>query len=75
MSLESSTSTDDGYGVALRAALIRFFPVLMLIVLVTTPKYMMVMFTDDRGHLMLLASAVVMGMGIFVMKKMISFKI
>ena len=49
--------------------------VVMLIVLITTPKYMMLMFTDDRGHLMLLASAVIMGLGIFVMKKMISFKI
>jgi tight adherence protein B len=44
-------------------------------VLVTTPKYMMVMFTDDRGHLMLMASGMVMGLGIFVMKRMISFKI
>ena len=58
------------------ASIIGSLPVVvMLIVLVTTPKYMMVMFTDDRGHLMLLASAVVMGLGIFVMKRMISFKI
>ena len=49
--------------------------VVMLIVLVTTPSYMMLMFTDSRGHLMLLGSAVWMGMGIFVMKRMISFKI
>ncbi len=49
--------------------------VVMILVLVTTPKYMMVMFTDDRGHLMLLVSGVVMAIGIFVMKRMISFKI
>ena len=58
------------------ASIIGSLPVVvMIIVLITTPKYMMVMFTDDRGHLMLLACGVVMSMGIFVMKRMISFKI
>ncbi|HWE47846.1 MAG TPA: type II secretion system F family protein [Caulobacteraceae bacterium] len=58
------------------ASIIGALPVVvMVIVLITTPKYMMVMFTDDRGHLMLLASGVIMGLGIFVMKRMISFKI
>jgi tight adherence protein B len=50
-------------------------PGVMLIVGLTTPSYMARMFTDDRGHLMLLGSAIWMGMGIFVMKKMINFKI
>lgn len=49
-------------------------PAVMLIVLVTTPAYMMLMFTDPRGQLMLLGAALWMGSGIFVMKKMISFK-
>ncbi len=58
------------------AGIIGSLPILvMLIVLVTTPSYMMKLFTDDRGHLMLLGSGIWMAMGIFVMKKMISFKI
>jgi tight adherence protein B len=50
-------------------------PGVMLIVTLTTPAYMMLMFTDPRGHLMLLGGAFWMSMGIFAMKKMISFKI
>ncbi|CAN5607910.1 type II secretion system F family protein [soil metagenome] len=41
---------------------------------VTAPSYMAPMFTDPRGHLMLLVAAVVMAIGIFVMRKMINFK-
>ena len=47
----------------------------MIIVSLTTPSYMGLMFTDPRGHLMLMGCGLWMGMGIFVMKKMISFKI
>jgi tight adherence protein B len=50
-------------------------PGVMIIVSLTTPAYMGRMFTDPRGHLMLIGSAIWMGLGIFVMKKMISFKI
>jgi tight adherence protein B len=50
-------------------------PGVMMIVTVTTPSYMALMFTDPRGHLMLMAGGLWMGIGIFVMKKMISFKI
>jgi len=50
-------------------------PGVMMIVSVTTPSYMEVMFTDPRGHLMLLGGAMWMCCGIFVMKKMISFKV
>ncbi|MFN3816667.1 type II secretion system F family protein [Brevundimonas sp.] len=49
-------------------------PAVMLIVMVTTPAYMMLLFTDPRGQIMLLISAMWMSMGIFVMKRMISFK-
>jgi tight adherence protein B len=44
-------------------------------VMVTSPAYMMTMFTDMRGQFMLLVSAAWMGMGIMAMRKMINFKI
>jgi tight adherence protein B len=50
-------------------------PGLMALVSLTSPGYMAPMFLDQRGHLMLLGSAIWMGMGIFVMRRMISFKI
>jgi tight adherence protein B len=50
-------------------------PVVMALVGLTTPAYMALMFTDIRGQIMLLGSAIWMGLGIFVMKRMISFKI
>lgn len=49
-------------------------PVVMILVTLTTPAYMMLMFTDVRGQLMLVLSGMLMGLGIFVMKKMIAFK-
>ena len=49
-------------------------PAVMIIVLITTPAYMMLLFTDPRGQIMLLVAAVWMSIGIFVMKRMISFK-
>lgn len=49
-------------------------PAVMLIVMITTPAYMILLFTDPRGQIMLLISAIWMSMGIFVMKRMISFK-
>lgn len=50
-------------------------PVVMALVGLTTPSYMALMFTDIRGQIMLLGSAIWMACGIFVMKRMISFKI
>ncbi|MFY7853130.1 MAG: type II secretion system F family protein, partial [Brevundimonas sp.] len=50
-------------------------PVVMTLVGLTTPAYMALMFTELRGQIMLLGSAIWMGCGIFVMKRMISFKI
>jgi tight adherence protein B len=50
-------------------------PGLMALVSVTSPGYMAPMYIDSRGHLMLLAGAFWMGMGIFVMRRMINFKI
>lgn len=49
-------------------------PVVMTLVMITTPAYMMLLFTDARGQFMLLGSAIWMSLGILMMKKMISFK-
>lgn len=49
-------------------------PGVMLMVTLTTPSYMVTMFTDDRGKLMLLAGALWMACGVFVMRRMINFK-
>ncbi len=49
-------------------------PVVMILVTVTTPAYMMVLFTDFRGQIMLLIGGLWMALGIFMMKRMISFK-
>ena len=48
-------------------------PLVMLIVYITTPDYMTPMFTEQMGHFLLLGGAVWMGLGIFVMSRMISF--
>lgn len=49
-------------------------PLVMAIVMVTSPSYMITMFTDIRGQFMLLVAGCWMGLGIFFMKKMINFK-
>lgn len=49
-------------------------PGVVTLISVTSPAYMVPMFTDPRGHLMLLVSAVWMSIGIFVMRNMINFK-
>ncbi|HBF31514.1 type II secretion system F family protein [Rhizobium sp.] len=45
------------------------------LVYMTSPDYIMVLFTDPRGHLILGASALWMSFGIFVMRQMINFDI
>lgn len=50
-------------------------PGIMGLVQITAPAYMAPMFADPRGHLMLLGGAVWMAAGIFVMRRMINFKI
>jgi tight adherence protein B len=40
----------------------------------TSPKYMVPMFTDPRGQLMLIGGAIWMAIGIFVMRRMINFR-
>jgi tight adherence protein B len=49
-------------------------PGVMLLVTVMTPSYMMVMYTDPRGQMLLAASALWMAVGGFIMKRMIAFK-
>lgn len=49
-------------------------PVVMLLVSLTTPAYMATLFTDPRGNFVLLIAVMLMSLGIFVMKRMISFK-
>jgi Flp pilus assembly protein TadB len=45
------------------------------LVYLTSPQYISILFTDPRGHLILLASGVWMSIGIFVMRNMINFDI
>ena len=49
-------------------------PGVVLMITVTTPSYMAIMYTDPRGHLMLLGGAIWMALGILVMRRMINFK-
>lgn len=49
-------------------------PGVVTLISVTSPSYMQPMFTDPRGHLMLLVGGVWMSLGIFVMRRMINFK-
>jgi tight adherence protein B len=49
-------------------------PGVVVLISVTSPTYMSVMYTDPRGNIMLGGGLLWMTIGIFVMKKMISFK-
>ena len=49
-------------------------PGVVILISVTSPAYMKPMFTDPRGHLMILGGLLWMTMGILVMRKMINFK-
>ncbi|KQU98568.1 pilus assembly protein [Ensifer sp. Root31] len=49
--------------------------IVSFLVYVTSPDYMMVLFTDPRGHLIIGAGLVWMSIGILVMRNMINFDI
>lgn len=49
--------------------------IVSFLVYVTSPDYMMVLFTDPRGHLIIGAGLVWMSIGIMVMRNMINFDI
>lgn len=49
--------------------------IVSFLVYVTSPDYMMILFTDQRGHLIIGAGLVWMSIGILVMRNMINFDI
>ncbi len=58
------------------AAIIGALPfIVALLVYLTSPEYIMILFQDSRGHLILGISAVWMSIGILVMRNMINFDI
>lgn len=48
-------------------------PIVMLLLLVSSPDYISLLWTDELGNLLLIGSAIWMTIGIFVMRKMIKF--
>ncbi|MCD2178965.1 type II secretion system F family protein [Rhizobium sp. C1] len=58
------------------AAIIGALPfIVATLVSITSPDYIKPLFSDPRGHLILLGSAIWMSIGVFVMRKMINFDI
>jgi tight adherence protein B len=49
-------------------------PGVMMLVYLTTPAYISVLFTERTGNLLLVGCGIWMGLGIAVMKKMVNFK-
>lgn len=49
--------------------------VVMTLVYLTSPQYMVVLFTDPRGHLIMIAAGIWMSLGIFIMRNMVNFEI
>ncbi len=57
------------------AGIIGSLPIIVMgLVFITTPAYILLLFTDPRGQVMLLGAGVWMSCGVFVMKRMIAFK-
>ncbi len=48
--------------------------IVMTMVYFTRPTYIMILFTDPVGNLILLGAATMMSLGVFVMNKMVNFK-
>jgi tight adherence protein B len=49
-------------------------PGVVVLIMVTAPDYMTVMFTDPRGNIMLIGAALWMILGVLTMRKMINFR-
>jgi tight adherence protein B len=49
--------------------------IVAFLVYMTSPQYMMILFTDPRGHIIMACAAVWMSIGILVMRNMINFDI
>ncbi|AVA19930.1 type II secretion system F family protein [Rhizobium sp. CB3171] len=45
------------------------------LVYLTSPQYMLILFTDPRGHLILGAAGIWMSVGIYIMRNMVNFEI
>jgi tight adherence protein B len=57
------------------AAIIGALPfIVALLVYLTSPEYMMILFTDPRGHFIMLFSGIWMSIGLLVMRNMINFE-
>jgi tight adherence protein B len=46
----------------------------MILVYAVRPAYIMLLFTEPQGHMILIVGAVMMMLGIFIMKRMVDFK-
>ena len=58
------------------AAIIGALPIVVaVLVYITSPGYIMPLFTTGAGHLVLGVSAVWMSIGIFVMRQMMNFEV
>jgi tight adherence protein B len=56
------------------AAIIGSLPIIvMMLVYITSPQYIALLWTEKLGNLLLLGSAIWMSLGVFVMRKMINF--
>ncbi|MDP1600642.1 type II secretion system F family protein [Phenylobacterium sp.] len=64
----------SGEAVASAAIIGSLPPVVATLISITAPDYMRPLFTDPRGHLMLMAGAFWMTIGVLSMRKMINFK-
>lgn len=49
--------------------------IVMLLVYLTSPQYMMILFTDPRGHLIMLLAGIWMTFGVIIMRNMVNFEI
>lgn len=49
--------------------------IVMLLVYLTSPQYMLVLFTDPRGHLIMLVAGIWMAVGVYIMRNMVNFEI
>jgi len=65
----------SGEAVASAAIIGSLPPVVIVIISLASPLYMQPMFTTPKGHTMLGIGVAVMAFGVFVMRKMINFKI
>jgi tight adherence protein B len=58
------------------AAIIGSLPFIMTgLLFLTSPEYIMELFTNDLGHVMIIGSFALMGTGTYIMKQMINFDI